>query len=95
MGLVFSLTPGQIAVLSFRDIKYFGFVSAVIFLRFSVAYTGYEVHVVHVQPVHQNMMNHDDEDYREAGVQASDTKQHEGKATDMVSCLLSNVLQLA
>ena len=30
------------------------------------------------------MMNHADEDYREAGVEAVDTKQHEGKATDMV-----------
>lgn len=58
--------------------------------------TDYEVHVVHVQPVHKNMMNHDDEDYREAGVQASDTKQREGKATDMVGKLSSEyVLQLA
>lgn len=48
------------------------------------AYAGYEVHVVHVQPVHKNMMNHADEDYREAGVKAVDTKQHDGKATDMV-----------
>lgn len=77
-----TLTPGQFAAVSQR-------------LRFLVTYTGYEVHIVHVQPVHKNMMNHDDEDYREAGVQASDTKKHEGKATDMVRKLSSeHVLQL-
>ena len=39
---------------------------------------------MHVQPVHKNMMNHADEDYAEAGVKASDTKAHEGKATELV-----------
>ena len=48
------------------------------------ACAGYDIHVVHVQPVHKNMMNHADEDYREAGVTSTDTKQHEGKATDLV-----------
>ena len=45
---------------------------------------GYELHIVHVQPVHKNLMNHADEDYREAGVTAKDAKTHEGKATDLV-----------
>ena len=44
---------------------------------------------MHVQPVHKNMMNHADEDYREAGVKAPDTKQQEAKATDMVGKLSS------
>lgn len=48
------------------------------------AHVGYELHVVHVRPAHKNMMNHADEDYREAGVKAPHAKQHKGRATDMV-----------
>ena len=59
------------------------------------ASAGYELHVVHVQPVHKNMMNHADEDYREAGVKAPDTKQHEANATDMVGKLTRLWLQLS
>ena len=55
---------------------------------------GYELHVVHVQAVHKNMMNHADEDYREAGVKAPDTKQHEGKATDMVGEIVCRICRI-
>ncbi|DBA70801.1 hypothetical protein WJX79_004769 [Trebouxia sp. C0005] len=43
--------------------------------------TGYHLHVVHVQTVHKNLMNHADEDYKEAGVTQADITNKAPQAT--------------
>ena len=43
--------------------------------------------MVHVQTVHKNLMNHADEEYKEAGVTQYDIQNKEPKATDKVTLL--------
>lgn len=46
---------------------------------------GYDLHIIHVQPVHPNMMRHADETYQEAGLEQFDHKKGDGKASEHVS----------
>ena len=45
---------------------------------------GYDLHVVHVQSVHPNMMRHADETYEEAGLEQFDHKKGAGEASSHV-----------
>jgi len=51
------------------------------------------LHVVHVQTVHKNLMNHADEEYTEAGVTQADITKKVPKATTQVgvNCIMQDL----